>query len=93
MLRIQDYSTQGITDWLERQELYALSVEAQHLIWKALPKHSAMLMLDYAAQIKKRIAGQASRKRGRFAYQDACNYSLCGIPYRVASGGGLLSKN
>ena len=56
----KNYSVQGITDWLERQEFFAMSVKGNAPAGKERPKNSATLILDYTAQIKKRIAGRAA---------------------------------
>ena len=60
MAEPKNYSVQGITDWLERQEFFAMSVKGSDPIGKELPKNSTTLILDYTAQIKKRIAGRAA---------------------------------
>jgi hypothetical protein len=60
MENFDSYTVQGISDWLQEQQLYALSVEPEHAIWKALPHNSALLMLDYVEQIRKRISEQAA---------------------------------
>ena len=60
MPKPKDYSVQGITDWLERQELYVKAVKDIDPKWKDRPKKAAMLILDYMAQIRKRIAGRAA---------------------------------
>lgn len=55
-----NYSVQGITDWLERQEFYATSIKENDPTGTELPIKSATLILDYTAQIRKRIAGRAA---------------------------------
>jgi len=60
MPKPKDYSVQGITDWLERQELYVMAVKENDPTWKERPKKTATLILDYIAQIRKRIAGRAA---------------------------------
>lgn len=60
MPKPKDYSVQGITDWLERQELYVMAVKENDPTWKDRPKKTATLILDYIAQIRKRIAGRAA---------------------------------
>ena len=56
----KNYSVQGITDWLERQELYVRAVKDNDPTWKDRPKKTATLILNYIAQIRKRIAGRAA---------------------------------
>ena len=60
MPKPKDYSVQDITDWLERRELFVKSVKEYDPTWKERPKKTATLILDYAAQIRKRIAGRAA---------------------------------
>lgn len=60
MPKPKDYSVQGITDWLERQELYVMAVKENDPTWKERPKKTATLILDYIAQIRKRIGGRAA---------------------------------
>ena len=60
MPKPKDYSVQGITDWLERQELYVKAVKENDPTWKDRPKKTATLILDYIAQIRKRMAGRAA---------------------------------
>jgi hypothetical protein len=51
---------QSTLDWLERQELYVSAVKENDPAWKDRPKKTATLILEYIAQIRKRIAGRAA---------------------------------